>query len=146
MFLVRFLKKLLVAQQMTYYLDDEKTEIVLQRFYLLFKENKWFNLCIHKLPPTPNYPTWRVLHNHPWFNISVILKGGYWEYTTDKNKWRIPGSVIFRKSSVFHNTWVNKQTCWTMFIKLWVVQEQSFLIDGVVYKHSELKMLPVDFV
>lgn len=45
----------------------------------------------------------RELHNHPFGFISVILKGGYFEFTEDgKKRWYGPGSVVLRPADTFH--------------------------------------------
>ena len=82
-------------------------------------------------------------HDHPWWYVTIILRGGYWECTIDENredelkaKWRGPGSILFRRASHFHalalDTWGHTmireyhhetmeftkryRSCWTLFI------------------------------
>lgn len=49
----------------------------------------------------------RALHNHPWRYVTVILRGGYFEITHDKDgnevrRWHGPGSVIYAGLGHFH--------------------------------------------
>lgn len=76
----------------------------------------------------------RALHDHPWWNISIVLWGGYYEhmpvipdmYATDrgnwretKRKWRGMGSIVFRRADAAHRLEIGKAAtvpCWTLFI------------------------------
>jgi hypothetical protein len=71
----------------------------------------------------------RAFHDHPWWYLTIILRGGYWEVTplmdlskkTEhwyfKRTWRGPGSIIFRRHTDFHRLEVQEgQTCWTLFM------------------------------
>lgn len=45
----------------------------------------------------------RALHDHPWFSISIVLRGGYWEHTiaaggVHHKVWCSPGLIRFRPS------------------------------------------------
>lgn len=49
----------------------------------------------------------RALHDHPWVNVSVILKGGYIEHTiraggVHVETWRGAGTYAFRRAGVAH--------------------------------------------
>lgn len=47
----------------------------------------------------------RALHDHPWPFVSLVLRGGYWEYHdqtldgTTRSEWRAPGSVLVRPAA-----------------------------------------------
>lgn len=48
----------------------------------------------------------RALHDHPWWNFSIVLEGGYFEHTIDaggvhRKIWYGPGSVRFRRAGTF---------------------------------------------
>lgn len=75
----------------------------------------------------------RHLHDHPCWNVSVVLKGGYFEIMpmVQKNPavfvegdqeltfkvWRGPGSIVFRRASARHKIVLPPgQTCWSIFI------------------------------
>jgi hypothetical protein len=45
----------------------------------------------------------RELHDHPWWFVSIILRGGYWEHTLDgRRTWYGPGSIVFRSADTLH--------------------------------------------
>lgn len=45
----------------------------------------------------------RALHCHPFDFMTIILKGGYTEYTADgKSRFYGPGSILFRKAETLH--------------------------------------------
>lgn len=52
------------------------------RWHILPK-NKWFNVYLHKFLGDDDD---RALHDHPWWSVSIILRGGYKEH--------LPGGVI----------------------------------------------------
>lgn len=77
----------------------------------------------------------RALHDHPWWNISIVLIGGYVEVEPRRNgdpvlirKWRGPGSVVFRRASQRHRIELPDPefpdhpvktaplSCWSLFI------------------------------
>jgi hypothetical protein len=57
----------------------------------------------------------RAFHDHPWANVSVVLKGGYWELMPEHENqdpaldkiyysrvWRKEGDIITRKATTRH--------------------------------------------
>lgn len=79
----------------------------------------------------------RALHDHPWNNLSIILRGGYMEYMFERppvNGVELPniickrrrfGSIVFRKAEMahrleLHRQWLNltqpEKPCWSIFI------------------------------
>ncbi len=45
----------------------------------------------------------RELHDHPFWFVSFILSGGYYEHTLDGRKtWYGPGSLVFRSADTLH--------------------------------------------
>lgn len=99
--------------------------------YWLVRQRKWlpFSIRIHEILRSDED---RHLHDHPWRNISIVLRGGYTEVTpTDQAqpaerdwwslnvKWRGPGSIVFRKATDRHRLVLTEgKTCWTIFIML----------------------------
>ena len=72
-------------------------------------------------------------HDHPWWYVTIILRGGYWEITPVSarfsddtwlatRRWRGPGSILFRRAQSFHcielpTSWGEvSDDCWTLFI------------------------------
>ena len=88
----------------------------LVRYYIFMKDRAQsfpFNIFIHKfLKSDPD-----DLHDHPWGFFTLILYGGYWEYTTEGKFWRAPGYFNKVDSSWTHRVELKKNTpCWTLFI------------------------------
>jgi hypothetical protein len=92
-------------------IPDRRTgEDYMHRYYLFLKDrNKFpFNVTLHKILKSDD----PIMHDHPWPYLTIILRGGYWEHTPVYNnegkmfaefqKWRGPGSIIWRKAKDFH--------------------------------------------
>lgn len=100
----------------------------LKRWFVI-PRNKWFNIYVHKFEASDDD---RALHDHPWFWLSVALRGGYWEVRDDGTvKWRRPGSVAFRHPLGAHRVELDRESyyppyeqgyrwrekpAWTLFI------------------------------
>lgn len=57
-----------------------------------------------------------ALHDHPWDNTTIVLKGGYIEHTTDGFHIRRAGDVIHRKAEDLHRLTVGTGEAWTLFL------------------------------
>lgn len=60
--------------------------------------NRFFNIYLHEFRRSDDD---RALHDHPWFNFSLLLEGRYYEHTiaqggVRKRALRIAGDVKFR--------------------------------------------------
>ena len=51
----------------------------LRRWYII-PRNKWFNVYLHHFLRSDDD---RALHDHPWWNVSIILRGAYREHLPD---------------------------------------------------------------
>lgn len=88
------------------YIIIHDTEPYVYRWYLI-PRNQWFNIYLHRIVRSDHE---RALHDHPSWNISIILKGGYIEVVPDKDGdvgttqsfWRGPGSILFRRADEAH--------------------------------------------
>ncbi len=86
-------------------------------------KTKFMNIylhCVHKSDDD------RALHDHPWFNISIILKGTYREVYHDKHKIRKAGDIIFRFPNTAHRLEVVSGPVWSLFITGPKVREWGF--------------------
>ena len=70
----------------------------LRRWWLL-PRNKWFNIYLHEINKSDDD---RALHDHPWWNLSIILKGGYFEVTPKGIRQRKRGQMILRSGKALH--------------------------------------------
>ena len=65
--------------------------------------NAYFNIYYHLVLRSDDD---RALHDHPWWNFSIVLEGGYFEHTIDaggvhRKVWYGPGSVKFRRAGTY---------------------------------------------
>jgi hypothetical protein len=106
--------------------------------------NRWFNVYLHKILREDDD---RALHDHPWWNVSILLRGAYIEVRPDVKAAATPftriadmpviralrraGSVVFRKPSTAHRLELltvngQRQPVWSLFITGPRVREWGF--------------------
>jgi len=113
--------------------DEEICGDYLHRYYLLPK-NRFLNVYLHRFQePDPG----RDLHDHPWWSLSIVLKGRYEERYADRSEVRnlILGGGIrrirLRSPTTRHTiTWVSPGGCWTVFVTGPKVREWGFHTSG----------------
>lgn len=70
----------------------------LHRWHLV-PRNRWVNAYLHRFHESDGPD----VHDHPWCNVSIILRGRYREHSHDGTyRDRGPGAVIFRGARVLH--------------------------------------------
>jgi hypothetical protein len=95
----------------------------LRRWWLI-PRNSRFNVYLHEFRHSDDD---RAMHDHPWWNISILLKGRYLERMPGRNLIRRRGSVIFRRAEQLHRIEIRPdETCWTLFITGPRVREWGF--------------------
>jgi hypothetical protein len=104
----------------------------------------------------------RALHDHPWWFVTVIMRGGYLEVLPEdqgqpascdryynRKIWRRPGSVVFHRGTDRHRLEIRPGSeCWTFFIMGPVWRDWGFHTHhGWVYWRDYLKSWarPADF-
>jgi hypothetical protein len=110
----------------------------------LFK-TRWISARIHEVLRSDLD---RHLHDHPWWNISIVLRGGYHEVMPRckiphfgyparpgvewcRVKWRGPGSIVFRRATSRHRLELpTGQTSWSLFIMGPRVQTWGFYTES----------------
>ncbi len=117
--------------------DRQSADPYLVRYYLFLKDRKTFpfNIFLHQfLSSDP-----ADLHDHPWPYITLILKGGYWEWEPifndagcdiigEQKIWRGPGHFRIRRANTFHRIEVEPTVdCWTLFMPGPQKREWGFL-------------------
>jgi hypothetical protein len=118
----------------------------------------WFGLRVHNIVRSDQD---RELHDHPFWFISLVLKGGYIEETPDGlKKYYGPGSVLMRSAaalhrldltknlvreqiSIYHSDVIEKEVpAWTLVIRGPKVRQWGFLTpDGWVPSHAWRKYI-----
>lgn len=86
-------------------------------------------------------------HDHPWWNISIVLSGAYIEHTPDRPEgvWRYAGDVVFRRATDLHHITLPfsfKDGVWTLFImgpksRSWGFQTKNGWINWRDYKGKD---------
>lgn len=113
----------------------------LERYYLFIKDRDKFpfNIFVHKfLKSDPD-----DLHDHPWPYVTIILKGGYWEYTYNSagditKTWKGAGSILFRKARSVHRIEIKKNiSTWTLFIPGPKLREWGFITNSGWINNAE---------
>jgi hypothetical protein len=94
----------------------------LRRWWII-PRNRWFNIYLHNIIRDDDD---RALHDHPWINCSIVLKGALCEITPKGAKIRIPGDVVFRRAVKSHRLEVVEAPVWTLFITGPVIRTWGF--------------------
>lgn len=88
--------------------------------------NRFFNVYLHNIKRDDvDY----ALHDHPWMNLSIVLRGGYYEVMPEsqpspsrpqpptRGVYRSPGSMVLRRATTAHRLMVsNADDVWSLFI------------------------------
>lgn len=106
--------------------------------------NRWFNIYLHKILRDDDD---RALHDHPWWNVSILLRGSYIEVRPDPKKAPTPytriadmpttrrrrgvGSIVFRKATTCHRLELPVEGggiryVWSLFITGPVIRKWGF--------------------
>jgi hypothetical protein len=92
--------------------DQVIGEDYLWRWYLIPK-NKIFNIYLHRFGRSDDD---RALHDHPWYSVSMLLKGEFIEHSF-KGIRHIPRfAPIFRTAKFAHRLEIVRGPVWTLFI------------------------------
>jgi len=127
-------------------MDRIDNEPYLERYYLFLKDRKRFpfNVFLHKfLKSDPD-----DVHDHPWSYFTLILKGGYYEWTPqfdasgkkigEMARWCGPGHFRICSAGSFHRIELDPSVeCWTVFMPGPQKREWGFLTRGKWVQHEE---------
>ena len=127
-------------------MDREDEEPYLERYYIFLKDRRWFpfNMFIHKfLKSDPGQ-----VHDHPRPYCTIILRGGYWEWTPILNQagrqlgervqWKGAGQIRFGHSTDYHRIELEPGvTPWTLFIPGPKLRDWGFLVGHKWVPHDE---------
>ena len=117
-------------------MDRVNNEPYLERYYLFLKDRQRFpfNVFLHKfLKSDPD-----DVHDHPWPYATLIVRGGYYEWTPvfDANgkkiaetcRWHGVGSFRRARASQYHRVELDPDIdCWTLFVPGIHQREWGFL-------------------
>lgn len=86
---------------------------------------RWFQIVVHNFvsddPPD--------MHDHAWWNVSIVLRGLLEETTATGQRFLIPGDIVFRRAAAMHRLRV-VNTAWTLFITGPERREWGYDVDG----------------
>jgi hypothetical protein len=106
--------------------------------------NRWFNIYLHKILRDDDD---RALHDHPWWNVSIVLRGAYIEVMPlpageptpfsriadmrQIRRRRGPGSIVFRKATACHRLELPVENggiryVWSLFLTGPVIRRWGF--------------------
>ena len=120
-------------------MDRVNDQPYLERYYVFLKDRDWFpfNIFIHKfLKSDPD-----DVHDHPWPYATLILKGGYYEWTPQFDeqgrqfceicKWRGLGHFRICRAKSYHRIELDPSiTAWTLFMPGPQKREWGFLVNN----------------
>lgn len=141
-----FLKALEKIGRKRIVMDRQHNEPYLERYYLFLKDRKWFpfNIFLHHfLKGDPD-----DVHDHPWSYATLILKGGYYEWTplfdADGKQlgeictWRGPGHFRMCSAKSYHRIELDPSVdCWTLFMPGPQKREWGFLVKNKWIPHDD---------
>jgi hypothetical protein len=127
-------------------MDRVNNEPYLERYYVFLKDRKRFpfNVFLHKfLKSDPD-----DVHDHPWPYATVILKGGYWEWSPQFDatgrkiaeiaKWRGPGHFRISSARSYHRIELDPAVeCWTLFMPGPQTRDWGFLTRQGWIQHEQ---------
>ena len=127
-------------------MDREDNEPYLERYYIFLKDRTRFpfNMFIHKfLKSDPD-----EVHDHPWPYCTIILRGGYWEWTPvigqnglvwgEVQQWKGAGQIRFGRSTDYHRIELKPGiTPWTLFIPGPKRRDWGFLVKNRWIQHDK---------
>ena len=87
-----------------------ETGVYVRRWYL---ETSFFTVRLHHWLHSDDT---RHMHDHPWWFITMVLKGSYVDLSPNKNELMIPGMIRFRPANHQHSVKVGSGGCWTILL------------------------------
>lgn len=99
----------------------------LRRWWLI-PRNRFFNIYLHHFCRSDDD---RALHDHPWWSLSVLLRGRYVEHTISAGGINVrterrAGQWKFRKAEAAHRIELHDGPCWTLFVTGPRIREWGF--------------------
>lgn len=99
----------------------------LRRWYVI-PRNRWCNIYLHHFMRSDDD---RALHDHPWMNCSILLRGEYTEILptiggTTTSRVLKAGALAFRGPRAAHRVMLHDGPAWTLFMTGPRVREWGF--------------------
>ncbi len=104
-------------------------ENYMRRWYVI-PRNRFLNIYYNEF----SGPDETVLHDHPWVNLSLVLRGIYAEFLPDQRasdgigaRLRLPGDLVARRATAMHYIEPRSPKVCTLFITGPRVRDWGFL-------------------
>lgn len=95
----------------------------LRRWWVI-PRNRWFNIYLHEILQNDDD---RALHDHPWINCSIPIRGGYREITPRGTFMRRTWRPVLRRATAAHRLEIiDGKPCWSLFITGPVIRQWGF--------------------
>jgi hypothetical protein len=120
-------------------MDRVDNQPYLERYYVFLRDRERFpfNIFVHKFLKSDT----EDVHDHPWPFLTIILKGGYWEWrpqfdaqgrkTAEVARWCGPGSFRWASANQYHRVELDPDvTCWTLFCPGPKQRDWGFLVKN----------------
>lgn len=92
--------------------------------WFIIPRNRFLNIYLHRFHRSDDD---RALHDHPWWSVGMVLRGGYWDVTPLGRKWLRPGAVKVRSPETAHRVELPEGSeSWSLFITGPRVREWGF--------------------
>ena len=120
---MRWFEKIAASRQPDFIVGDN----YLRRWWVI-PRNKIFNIYLHQFLHSDED---RALHDHPWWNLSILLEGEYTEETilnggVHRKTVRKAPTFKFRFASSAHRIELHAGPCWTLFITGPIIRRWGF--------------------
>lgn len=110
------------------------------RRWWVIPRNQWFNIYLHCIGRDDDD---RALHDHPWWNLSIVLKGAYREIFINGRRGRPwhderilrAGRMVLRRATDAHRLEVVEGPVWSLFVTGPRVREWGFHCENVGWVH-----------
>lgn len=89
----------------------------------LIPRNRFFNVYLHKIMRNDDD---RALHDHPWWSVSVLLKGRLREVLRNRIRYPLRFIPLLRSAKLAHRLEVVEGPVWTLFITGPVIRSWGF--------------------
>lgn len=134
----------IAAQRPPDFVIGGQVEPYLRRWWLI-PRNRLFNVYLHEILRSDDD---RALHDHPWWNCSVVLAGYYIEHTIaaggiHRREIRYVGRVVFRRATAAHRIEIVRP-CWSLFITGPAVRSWGFHCPEIGWVHWRKFTNPAD--
>jgi hypothetical protein len=128
-----------IKREPDFIIGDEK-DPHMHRWYII-PRNRFFNIYLHRFMRSDE----RIMHDHRWWSLSIMLEGGCVEHILDEEKeeekevGRLEGDFVFRRAKTLHHIeLIPGIPCWTLFMTGPAFREWGFLYPNGQWVHHSL--------